>query len=230
MASQSTEQTSDTRQRLVEAALLAFADKGFDGVGVREIAQNAGANPALIAYHFGNKEGLYEATLQWVISSFFQWLKKMPCAPDPDCPDARSAALVALKANINDWFENIVICNNAGRVHLLHHEAAQKLWSREMASPRTALLDHIIEQIRTATDKIFACTNILRPGLSRLELDTLIIVIHGAIFFFHSHLSVFQQMRGATYSQSDLEAISKLFIDFTLRGLGIPDVIADEGA
>lgn len=51
----------DTRERLLVAAGSVFADRGFGSATVREICQLAGANLAAVNYHFGGKEGLYEA-------------------------------------------------------------------------------------------------------------------------------------------------------------------------
>lgn len=54
------EQRGDrTAQALLRAACTAFAERGFAGASVRDIADEAGANPALIRYHFGSKQGLY---------------------------------------------------------------------------------------------------------------------------------------------------------------------------
>lgn len=52
-----------TRESLLEAATGAFADKGFDGARVDAIARRARVNKAMIYYHFGTKQGLYEAVL-----------------------------------------------------------------------------------------------------------------------------------------------------------------------
>jgi len=54
-----------TRQRLIEAAGEAFAQKGFRNVTVREICARAGANVAAINYHFGDKNGLYAAVIDY---------------------------------------------------------------------------------------------------------------------------------------------------------------------
>jgi AcrR family transcriptional regulator len=53
-----------TRVRIVEAAEAEFADHGFDGVSVRQIALRADVPVALINYHFGSKEGLYRAIFE----------------------------------------------------------------------------------------------------------------------------------------------------------------------
>lgn len=52
---------TDTPTAILDAAERVFADSGFHGATTRAIAEGAGANPALIHYHFGSKEALYEA-------------------------------------------------------------------------------------------------------------------------------------------------------------------------
>src|SRR5579875_3123489 len=46
------------RDRLLKAAERLFAERGFDGVSVREIATAAEVNSASVAYYFRSKEGL----------------------------------------------------------------------------------------------------------------------------------------------------------------------------
>ncbi|GGL81050.1 hypothetical protein GCM10011392_39570 [Wenxinia marina] len=53
-----------TRQSLIEAAADKFAEKGFRAVSIRDIAGAAEVNPALIAYHFGGKEGIFEEVIR----------------------------------------------------------------------------------------------------------------------------------------------------------------------
>lgn len=45
----------------MEAAERLFAEKGFDGTSVRDIAEEAGVNLAMISYYFGSKEKLMES-------------------------------------------------------------------------------------------------------------------------------------------------------------------------
>ena len=214
----------------MEAALLAFAEKGFDGVGVREIAQNAKANPAMIAYHFGNKEGLYEAALKWFATDFFQWLQNIPSAPSPDSPGARRLAIVALRVFIKGLFENLITSSHKKyKMSELLEKAAHKLWSHEMADPRTGLVDLMTEQIRKTTDHIIGCLSIVRPNLTRLELEAMVASVQGPIFFFYRSFNMIQTMRNSPYTDRDLEKMSQHFIDFGLRGLGIPEATVEEG-
>jgi AcrR family transcriptional regulator len=52
-----------TRQTLLEAARRRFAEDGYAATTVRDIADDAGVNVALISRYFTSKEGLFEACL-----------------------------------------------------------------------------------------------------------------------------------------------------------------------
>jgi TetR/AcrR family transcriptional regulator len=47
------------RESLLAAARRLFAEKGFDGVSVKDLANATGHNAALVNYYFKSKEGLY---------------------------------------------------------------------------------------------------------------------------------------------------------------------------
>src|SRR5450759_5378158 len=53
-----------TRALLLAAALRRFTQDGYDTTTVRQIAEDAGVNVALISRYFGSKEGLFEACLE----------------------------------------------------------------------------------------------------------------------------------------------------------------------
>ena len=55
--------SADTRQRLIDAGALLFAERGFENVTVREICKASNANVAAVNYHFGDKAGLYRAVV-----------------------------------------------------------------------------------------------------------------------------------------------------------------------
>jgi AcrR family transcriptional regulator len=48
-----------TREAILRSALVAFTRSGYDGVGVREIAQAAGVTAMLVNRYFGSKEQLF---------------------------------------------------------------------------------------------------------------------------------------------------------------------------
>lgn len=52
-----------TRAHLLNTAGQVFAEMGYAAASSKEICQRAGANMAAVNYHFGSKDGLYEAVL-----------------------------------------------------------------------------------------------------------------------------------------------------------------------
>ncbi len=59
-----------TEERILDAAMQVFAEVGFDGARVDEIARRANANKAAIYYHIGDKEAVYTVVLQRVFTGF----------------------------------------------------------------------------------------------------------------------------------------------------------------
>jgi len=56
----------ETRESLVLSALEIFGRNGFEAASTRDIADKAGANQALINYHFKGKQGLYLAVFEHI--------------------------------------------------------------------------------------------------------------------------------------------------------------------
>jgi AcrR family transcriptional regulator len=54
----------DTRERLLEAAMDRFAERGFAGTTTRAICDSADVHLALLGYHFGSKLGLWAAVVR----------------------------------------------------------------------------------------------------------------------------------------------------------------------
>jgi AcrR family transcriptional regulator len=54
----------DSRSRILAAAAIEFAARGFAGAGVDRIARRAGLNKAMIYYHFTDKAALYREVLR----------------------------------------------------------------------------------------------------------------------------------------------------------------------
>ncbi|MBB3059817.1 TetR/AcrR family transcriptional regulator [Microbulbifer rhizosphaerae] len=53
----------DAKTLILDHAVRHFAEKGYDGVSLREISRDAGLNAALVHYHFGNKEAVYREVI-----------------------------------------------------------------------------------------------------------------------------------------------------------------------
>jgi len=64
----------ETRERIIEAAFIVFAEEGYAGASTRRIAAEAGVNPPALQYYFDSKEGLHLACGQAAIDQMMQRL------------------------------------------------------------------------------------------------------------------------------------------------------------
>jgi AcrR family transcriptional regulator len=53
-----------TREAIVEAARASFAEAGYEGVSIREIARRAKVDPALVMHFFGSKDGVFRVAME----------------------------------------------------------------------------------------------------------------------------------------------------------------------
>lgn len=209
----------DSRTRLIEAAILHFAAKGFDGTGIREIAKSANANSALVTYHFCGKEGLYLEALKAIFSRKVSPVSLLASLPPPGTPGAREAALQGIQDYIRAFITEIMSCGGPDRID----EAAMILMAREMQSPRPASSDLLIEHIRPYVTYLTNCLQILRPEVDDDALFAMGVSIQGLMIHFRNSLGILRLIRGNPAYPEDLEKVIQHHIDFSLRGLGVPE-------
>lgn len=214
----------DKRKRLIEAALLVFADKGFDGAGIRDIALKARANSALVQYHFGGKQGLYVEALRFAFEQGPKRILNLPTPPQPQDADARAVALQCFKSYLREFLREFLECHGSGEFLPPHVErAAMILWNREMQYPRRGVVDFILGSIQPYIDYLERCMKVLRPDLDREGLFLMSTSIHGQLLYIHNHMELIGLLRGKAYTAKDLDVLGKHFIDFSLRGMNVPD-------
>jgi AcrR family transcriptional regulator len=66
----SASEPKEPKQRILDAAILLFAKKGFAGVGVREIAKDAEVNIAMISYYYEGKVGILRSIIEEYFNRF----------------------------------------------------------------------------------------------------------------------------------------------------------------
>ncbi|MEK1939849.1 MAG: TetR/AcrR family transcriptional regulator [Pseudomonas sp.] len=90
------ERSEQTKTQLLEIALKQFAIHGFAGVALRDIADEAGVNHAMIRYYFGDKENL------WRESAIFLMERLAREVPRPSVENL-SEDLAEIKAYIRNY-------------------------------------------------------------------------------------------------------------------------------
>jgi len=59
----------DKKEQIIDAAIELFAQKGFEGTSIRDLAAKADVNVAMVNYYFGSKEKLFEALVEMKAAS-----------------------------------------------------------------------------------------------------------------------------------------------------------------
>lgn len=65
----------NSKARILQSAIKLFAQKGYDGVGIREICKDANANISLISYYWGGKQELYQGIIDDLIEKQITYAK-----------------------------------------------------------------------------------------------------------------------------------------------------------
>jgi AcrR family transcriptional regulator len=209
----------DTRTRLLESAILHFAEKGYDGTGIREVAKGAKANSALVAYHFCGKEGLYLETLKAIFSRKVSPVAQLAGLPPAGTPGARQAALQGFQDYIRAFVTELMSCDGSNPVD----EAAMVLMAREMQSPRECSSALLVEHAKPYVTYLTNCLQVLRPDLDEEELFAMGVSIQGLMIHFRNSLGIIRLIRGNPAYPEDLAKVIQHHIDFSLRGLGVPE-------
>ncbi len=103
---------STTREEILAAARERFAKRGYDGTSLREIAERAGVDPALVRRFFGSKEGLLVEIIRYTLSLWEQApAREMLVAMlRSACTNERAAKL------LRDFFAGQILARIAGAV------------------------------------------------------------------------------------------------------------------
>jgi|SRR5271166_5782717 len=199
--------SEDTRQRLIDAALVVFGAYGFEGASTRVIAEKAGANLAAIPYYFGGKEGLYRAAAQSVVEECKKEIAPAIRKADSLCAQhhvSRRSALHLLY-ELLDRFSSLVIRSS---------EADN--WSsfvmREQLQPGAAfeiLYEGVMRKVSQACTKLLAIA-LKQPGDSP-EIAVRTHTILGQITVFQTSRAAALRLLGwREFSPQHLKLIQKI--------------------
>src|SRR6202790_5311989 len=84
-----------TRTRLMDAALDLLAERGEDGVSLRELTDAAQANVAAVSYHFGSLKSLCDAAIEHALGRYLDAQDEAVSALDSDSTLEELAAAFA---------------------------------------------------------------------------------------------------------------------------------------
>jgi AcrR family transcriptional regulator len=130
-----------TRQRILDAALVEFAEKGMAGSRVDEIAARAGANKRMLYAYFGSKEELWLTVLEQAYAA--KRAEERELSVDSLPPAEAMASLVAFNLRYTSRHPEFVALLNQENLHraayLQRSEQVPALYSPMLAALTTVL-------------------------------------------------------------------------------------------
>jgi AcrR family transcriptional regulator len=199
-----------TRDCLLEAAIFCFAELGYEGASVRDIAKRAGKPTSLIGYYFAGKEGLYIEVFQRLIALNPQ--NPLPTFNKLD----RVAAVRALRQHIEAFFGDVMTYQGEPlRV------AGFRLFMSEMQSPRPMLHELFRARMLPYTEHMKAVLAVLRPDLSSKERIFLGQCIHGLCMVHRLAAGMNLLSWGPDTMALSMKKMTAHIATLALRGLGI---------
>jgi len=192
----------ETRSQLLKAATASFAYDGFHATSLKQIARAAGVNPALIAYYFGNKEGLYMAVFEAIVGQIqakagprVEVLQTVLDAGEAADPGALRQALYAI---VDAMLE------------LLSGEESREwalLITREQASPTDAfeiVYNGFMGKVLGLASRVI---RELKPGLSDEQARLFAFTVMGQVLVFRvSRTAALRHMGWKVFGEAELEA------------------------
>ncbi len=201
-------ENADARERLIKAAEKLFAEKGFNGVSVREITNAACTHLSAVNYHFGSKEGLYLAVYQ---TRFLERARRL-----------RNAFTQRLKAYelspgniIRALAEAVVLGPLSEEERLIHYH----LLVREITSPTKAFDLIVKEGIRPFVALV---EEALRPHFKDVppqRLRLAVLSIFAQVLYFNFARPKIEASTERTYDHSFKKELVEHIVLFSLKGL-----------
>lgn len=190
-----------TRERLLECAGILAAQKGFSLVTSKEICQMAGTNLAAINYHFGSRDGLYEALLYQIHQFMVNEDSLREIVSRDSSPREKLSALVDMVAEQVWSRENWQM----------------QVWSREVmhtaqSSHVSAVLMQVVKVKGSLALKLFSDYTGLAMDDSRLYICFLCFMAPILLVTYGKHSNIeYQKMTHTSCSDQELLANIKKF-------------------
>lgn len=130
----------DTRKFLLSTSLKVFAEKGYDGATIKDLAGAANLNGSLISYYFGGKEGLFRAIIEEFGQSRLALVQKILISPT-SIEDVKVKLSLWLRQVFEDNSESLKLIILISRDFDRHFDIFQDVFEQTFLKAFTTLVD-----------------------------------------------------------------------------------------
>ena len=140
-----TANSPDYRASIRAAGQALFAERGFAGATIREIAKQAGANSGLLYHYYSNKETLYLSLLETAVSEIVVQVENI--AASPGTPEEKIRQIVqAFLAHYQAHPQSFHLIQRAVNEHSPAAQALAQNWFSRCFSALNAITTEGVQQ------------------------------------------------------------------------------------
>jgi TetR/AcrR family transcriptional regulator len=201
---------SEVRQRILEAAAEVFAERGFGGAGVDEIARRAGVNKAMLYYHVGDKAALFAE----VVNSNVEGIRE---------------AVISAMSGLDDPGERLRAIPRAFARTVGTHRYLPQLMLREIAAGGPNLPS---EAVATIAEIMGMTKGVLEDGVAKgvfRRVDPFVahLILVGSLMFMANALRLRQRLSPLLAlppeTADELGSLTEQMVDIALHGIAGTD-------
>ena len=134
---------SDTKERILEAALEMFSQKGYAGTNIRELSASLGLVKSGVYKHYESKEAIWNALLDEMIAYYgehFGSSEHLP--PVPDSPEGLVTMTMQM-VNFTVHDERIIMTRKVLTLEQFRDGRARELATKHFLTGLTEIFTHI---------------------------------------------------------------------------------------
>ncbi len=203
----------ETKERLIAAASTLFAERGFHGTKVRDIAARAAVNLAAGNYHYGSKKALYLEVLRAQFAEVRALLARRGATrPARELRRlSRTQVEDLLHARVHAMLDLVI--GTPGDLHAT-------LMQREMSDPSEALPTIVEEFIVPMIRELEHIVAHLVPGLRGAQARRCVFSLIGQVLFYRfARPAVLRVMDAREYPTGQSAQLADHITAFSLGGL-----------
>jgi TetR/AcrR family transcriptional regulator, regulator of cefoperazone and chloramphenicol sensitivity len=203
-----------TRQRLLDAAEIVFAEKGFEAASVREICACAGVkNIGAVNYYFHGKERLYLEAVQQAFGCCTEG------APFPE-EDPNATAVDRLAG-----FIRVMVT----RMMDIPRPESMKLMMREMTEPTEACRDAVRANIEPMAHALKRIVEKLAPDLNEERVWLVGFSVVGQCLYYRQSRTIAEMLMGKeAFEQLSVDTLSAHITAFSLAAMGLGNPVTSK--
>lgn len=207
--SRKSQRSEETRQKILDAAEALFARHGLYGVTVRNVADLAGVDTALIHYYFGTKAGLFDAVFERRAGAINHARLTAMEEYERSAGD-RLSVEGAIRAFLSPIFEEDRQADEGWRNYsaLVALANNSQEWGGEMMS---RYFDHVIH-------RLIALLRRALPGAREEDLYWSYQMLSGALMVIQASTGRIERLSGGLCRSDDVESFGDRLVEFASAG------------